>query len=67
MVQSRLDVDGLTYTLGPNYNKPWERFDTQDLKACVERSYHASRKANEMSAHSTPVERALIDVIQFRY
>ncbi|KAJ5907702.1 hypothetical protein N7495_000384 [Penicillium taxi] len=58
---------GLSFALGPSYNKPWEKFDPDDLKKSVYRSYHASRKANELATHSTPIERALIDAIQFRY
>lgn len=58
---------GLAYALGPNYNKPWERFDTQDLRASVKRAYHTSRKAKELSGYASPVEQALINAIQFRY
>lgn len=58
---------GLAYALGPNYNKPWEKFDTQDLRASVERAYHTSRKAKELSGYASPVEQALINAIQFRY
>ncbi|KAJ5175911.1 TPR domain protein [Penicillium canariense] len=60
---------GLAFSLGPNYNKPWERFDTHDLKISVDRAYHASRKAKEVAIaeNASPVEQALIDAIQFRY
>ncbi|KAJ5182684.1 TPR domain protein [Penicillium capsulatum] len=58
---------GLAYALGPNYNKPWERYDKQDLKICVKRAYDASRKAKEIISHASPLEKALINAVQFRY
>jgi tetratricopeptide (TPR) repeat protein len=56
---------GLAYAVGPNYNKPWEKFDQGDLHTCVQRGYDASRQAKKYSA--TPLEEALIDAIQFRF
>lgn len=58
---------GLAYALGPHYNKPWERYDKQDLKACVKRAYDASRQAKELINHASPLEQALINAVQFRY
>ncbi|KAF9893327.1 hypothetical protein FE257_011759 [Aspergillus nanangensis] len=58
---------GLAYAVGPNYNKPWEKFDKKDLYASVQRGYDASRKAKEHSANATPLERALIEAIQFLF
>ncbi|TGO89806.1 hypothetical protein BPOR_0093g00170 [Botrytis porri] len=58
---------GLAFALGPNYNKPWEIFDENDLKITVERTYKASRQAKENAASATPLEQALIDAIQSRF
>ncbi|KAJ5991941.1 hypothetical protein N7451_007665 [Penicillium sp. IBT 35674x] len=58
---------GLAYAVGPNYNKPWEKFDLGDLHASVERGYHASKKAKEHATTATPLEQALIEAIQYRF
>jgi tetratricopeptide (TPR) repeat protein len=58
---------GLAYSLGPNYNKPWELFDDQDLETTVNRTSHAVAQAKANTATASPVERALIHALQFRY
>ncbi|MET7430148.1 hypothetical protein ABZT16_14355 [Streptomyces flaveolus] len=58
---------GLAYALGPNYNKPWEFFDEQDLERTVERAHAAVRRAHAKAAGATPVERALIGALAARY
>ncbi|PWY89054.1 TPR domain protein [Aspergillus heteromorphus CBS 117.55] len=62
---------GLAYTLGPNYNKPWEAFDEQELHAVIGRTHHAVAQAQKCAASRdrsiTPVESALIDALQARY
>ncbi|RHZ70223.1 hypothetical protein CDV55_108274 [Aspergillus turcosus] len=58
---------GLAYALGPNYNKPWECFDDEDLKACMKRAYEASCKAKEHAKVATPIEQGLIEAIQSRF
>ncbi|MFF3332466.1 hypothetical protein ACFYWX_23375 [Streptomyces sp. NPDC002888] len=58
---------GIAYALGPNYNKPWEFFDEQDLARTVERTHAAVELAHERSAGATPVERALIGALRARY
>ncbi|KAL6229498.1 hypothetical protein BDW75DRAFT_249634 [Aspergillus navahoensis] len=58
---------GLAYAVGPNYNKPWERFDGEDSKACVKRGYEASRKAKGLAKDATPIEQGLIEAIQWRF
>ncbi|CEJ58568.1 hypothetical protein PMG11_07222 [Penicillium brasilianum] len=57
---------GLAWTLGPNYNQPWEFFGA-DLKQVVQRTYQASRKALAFATGGTPLEQALIKAIQARY
>ncbi|KAJ5098445.1 hypothetical protein N7532_005446 [Penicillium argentinense] len=57
---------GVAYTLGPNYNQPWEFFGA-NLAVVVKRTFDASRKAVALAANASPVEKALITAIQARY
>ncbi|AXE90856.1 hypothetical protein [Streptomyces sp. Go-475] len=59
---------GIAYALGPNYNKPWEFFDDEELVRTVERTHTAVERAHEKAAaRATPVERALIGALRARY
>ncbi|MYX94224.1 hypothetical protein GT045_05235 [Streptomyces sp. SID486] len=58
---------GVAHALGPNYNKPWESFDEQDLARTVERAHAAVRRAQSKAAGATAVERALVDALAARY
>lgn len=58
---------GLSYTLGPNYNKPWSIFDESDRSQTVSKALQAATKAKELAKGSTQVEIALIDALQQRY
>jgi tetratricopeptide (TPR) repeat protein len=58
---------GLAYAIGPNYNKPWEKFDLGDLHSSVKRGYIASREAKKHAINATPFEQALAEAIQFRF
>ncbi|MFJ4526371.1 hypothetical protein ACIP4Y_36625 [Streptomyces sp. NPDC088810] len=58
---------GLAYALGPNYNKPWEFFDEQDLGRTVERAHAAVQRAQAKAAGATAVEQALIGALAARY
>jgi tetratricopeptide (TPR) repeat protein len=58
---------GLAYALGPNYNKPWEAFDPADLSSSVSRAFTASQAAAARAAGASPVERALVQAVAFRY
>lgn len=58
---------GLAYALGPNYNKPWEFFDGEELESTVSRTHSAVEQAKSKAVTATPVERALIDALEFRY
>jgi hypothetical protein len=60
---------GIAYSLGPNYNKPWEMFDEDEITKNTNRSKAAISKAKDIapSSNLTEVERALINAIQFRY
>jgi len=58
---------GIAYALGPNYNKPWEFFDGEDLAATVARTHSAVELAQRKAAGATPVEQALIGALRARY
>lgn len=58
---------GLAYALGPNYNKPWEFFDGEDLKSTVARTHSAVEQAKAMAGSATAAEKALIDALEFRF
>ncbi|WP_105972432.1 hypothetical protein [Streptomyces geranii] len=60
---------GIAYALGPNYNKPWESFDGEDLTTTVARTHAAVELARRKAATAgaTPVEQALIDALRARY
>ncbi|MFF3378758.1 tetratricopeptide repeat protein [Streptomyces sp. NPDC002680] len=58
---------GIAYALGPNYNKPWEFFDGEDLAATVARTHAAVELAQRKATGATPVEQALIGALRARY
>ncbi|KMS77083.1 hypothetical protein ACM01_00055 [Streptomyces viridochromogenes] len=58
---------GIAYALGPNYNKPWEFFDDQDLVRTVDRTHAAVELAHRKASGATPVEQALIAALRARY
>ncbi|WP_202863493.1 hypothetical protein [Ornithinimicrobium avium] len=58
---------GIAYALGPNYNKPWEFFDEEDLRTTVQRTHAAIRRAEALAAGATPVEQALVAALRHRY
>lgn len=70
---------GLAYAMGPNYNKPWDFFDEDDLSVTLKRAREAIAKAKavvgggkasrggEEVAAMAAIEAKLIDTLQFRY
>ncbi|KAJ6120895.1 Tetratricopeptide-like helical [Penicillium sp. IBT 18751x] len=58
---------GIALSLGPNYNKPWKLFDGEDLSITTTRAHSAVLLAKNHAATAAPVERALIDALQYRY
>lgn len=59
---------GLAYTLGPNYNKPWDFFDPAELQDIVGKTHAAIETARDKAATSgSPVEQALINALECRY
>jgi tetratricopeptide (TPR) repeat protein len=58
---------GTAYAVGPNYNKPWELFDAQDIAQTLEHASGAIAKAKEHAGNITAVEQALIGALDKRY
>ncbi|WP_111721048.1 tetratricopeptide repeat protein [Homoserinimonas sp. OAct 916] len=58
---------GIAYSLGPNYNKPWEDFEENELSSTVARAFHATNEAVRLSEGSTLIERAIIGTLPARY
>ena len=58
---------GLSYALGPNYNKPWQFFDQRELEMTVQRTHRAAENARKHGITARPVESALIEAVQKRY
>ena len=58
---------GIAYALGPNYNKPWEFFDDDDLRRTVARTHEAVERARTLAERARPAERALIGALAHRY
>ena len=54
------------FALGPNYNKPWELFDPEELRASIEQINNANTRAKETAEGATELEKALVDAIQAR-
>jgi tetratricopeptide (TPR) repeat protein len=58
---------GIAYSIGPNYNKPWEMFDSDELQTVVARAHAAALSAQKHAANnSTAEEKALINAVIFR-
>lgn len=59
---------GVSYAVGPNYNKPWDKFDDADLRESVATGFEYSREAMRLAAErGTDQERALIEALASRY
>lgn len=58
---------GIAYSLGPNYNKPWEDFEEHELSSTVIRAFNATNEAVRLSEGATAVERAIIGTLGARY
>ncbi|KUI26651.1 hypothetical protein AU196_07615 [Mycobacterium sp. IS-1742] len=56
---------GIAYSVGPNYNKPWEAFDPVDMGASLARARMELRLAEH--GRASAVERGLIDALQARF
>lgn len=58
---------GLAYALGPNYNKPWDFFEGQELQSTVERTHAAAREAKLKAPTASPAEISMVHALMHRY
>ncbi|KAI1479691.1 TPR domain protein [Daldinia eschscholtzii] len=58
---------GLAYVLGPNYNKPWEYFDEDELDRVMRRTHDVVEQARARVENALPVEKALAEALKYRY
>ncbi|KAK3721038.1 hypothetical protein LTR37_003328 [Vermiconidia calcicola] len=60
---------GIAYSVGPNYNKPWEVFDPTEMERNLAQTQDAIKTAKDRatSSNSTELERRLIHALRWRY
>jgi hypothetical protein len=58
---------GVSYAVGPNYNKQWKAFDPIDLKRSLSAAHDAARQALALVDSASAVEQALIRPLAQRY
>jgi len=58
---------GVAYALGPNYNKPWQVFDEDELEKAVREARRALALADRIASNGSAIERALVTSLQARY
>ncbi|KEY73141.1 hypothetical protein S7711_04890 [Stachybotrys chartarum IBT 7711] len=58
---------GIAYALGPNYNKPWDLFESKERLTAVDRTHASVKEAQLRSGNALPVEAALIAALTHRY
>ncbi|MGB7242266.1 MAG: tetratricopeptide repeat protein [Sulfitobacter sp.] len=57
---------GIAYSIGPNYNKPWDTFEDDEKPDCIKVANASIAAAMDLSDHVSPVERALIKTLSAR-
>lgn len=58
---------GVAYSIGPNYNRSWERFTDQEVTDTLARARRAIDEARAAFSKATPAERAMIEALEHRY
>ena len=58
---------GASYAAGPNYNLPWNRYDSNGRQMALSAAYDAMLQARAHAAKASPVERAMIEALRARY
>ena len=58
---------GVTYAIGPNYNKPWEIFEEDEKPEVLARASQAIAAAMQGDGLSDPLKRALIKALATWY
>jgi tetratricopeptide (TPR) repeat protein len=57
---------GIGYSVGPNYNKPWEAFEPEERTEAVDRAQAAMKAATALAGRQTAADRALIGALSKR-
>ena len=57
---------GVAYAMGPNYNKPWDAFDDEELASALNDAHEAAVRANEAAGNCSELEQELCQAIQSR-
>lgn len=58
---------GMTYAIGPNYNKSWPRFDKADVQTSTQKAQDALSRGRKATQSTQPLERALLEAISSRF
>ncbi|KAK1757954.1 hypothetical protein QBC47DRAFT_373473 [Echria macrotheca] len=58
---------GIAYSLGPNYNKPWDAFDEDELQRTLKEARGAMTQAEQKEKAVGGVEEALVKALRSRY
>ncbi|WP_169569306.1 hypothetical protein [Sneathiella limimaris] len=58
---------GITYAIGPNYNKPWEFFDAAERVATLDKARKALETAKSISSSLKPLEAMMIEALADRF
>ncbi len=58
---------GISYAIGPNYNKQWEAFDELDAANSLMEAYDNAERASALSDRCSRAEAGLIEALKARY
>ncbi len=58
---------GVAYAAGPNYNKQWDAFEADELRAALARAHTTTAQARACAENASVVEKALITALAHRY
>lgn len=58
---------GIAHAIGPNYNKGWEFFPSDERVSALSRAHRALADAQGNLATATPLERAMVDALTHRF
>jgi tetratricopeptide (TPR) repeat protein len=58
---------GIAYASGPNYNKQWGDFETDEKQACLDAAHDLVESAKSHPDHADDIERGLIEALNERY
>lgn len=58
---------GIAYAAGPNYNMPWEIYDSKGRAEALAEAFDATQAALAVIDHASPAEAALIRALTKRY